>query len=42
LPNPDNPGGAVRSQSFTKCGVNQMTLREFEHLIAGSPFRFER
>ena len=34
--------GKKPTASFAECGLNQMTVRRFEKLVAESPFRFER
>jgi len=31
-----------KARSIAECGLNAMTLRRFERLVAASPFRFER
>jgi 2-polyprenyl-3-methyl-5-hydroxy-6-metoxy-1,4-benzoquinol methylase len=31
-----------RATRITECGLNKMTIRRFERIVAGSPFRFEQ
>ena len=31
-----------KARSIAECGLNAMTVRRFERLVAASPFRFER